>query len=48
MANKKSKNQKQVKPSENPSQGRTRALQIFFAVFCILIVLSMVLAAVSK
>jgi hypothetical protein len=48
MANKKSKSQKQVKPGENPGKKRIRMLEIFFAVFCVLIILSMILAAIAQ
>ena len=44
MANKKSKNIKQAKPSENQEKKRTRMLQIFIVVFSILLILSMVLS----
>ncbi len=40
-----SKNKKQTKTTENGSQ---RTAQIFFAVFAIILILSMVLSAVSK
>jgi hypothetical protein len=44
MANKKSKNVKPIKSSENQKKARTRMLQIIFAVFSIILILSMVLA----
>ena len=43
MANKKSKN-KPLRSSENQEKKRTRMLQIFIAVFSILLILSMVLS----
>jgi hypothetical protein len=45
MAGKNSKTKNQKKSPENRSQ---RSAQIFFAVFAIILILSMVLAAVSK
>jgi hypothetical protein len=48
MANKKSRIGKPNKTGELQHQRRTRILQILFAAFCLLVVLSMVLAAVSK
>jgi hypothetical protein len=44
MANKKSKNIKPVKSSENQKKNRNRMLQIFIIVFSILLILSMVLS----
>jgi hypothetical protein len=44
MANKKSKNIKQSKVSENQAQRRNRLLQIFLIVFSILLILSMLLS----
>lgn len=44
MANKKSKNIKPVKSSENQEKKRNRMLQIFIIVFSILLILSMVLS----
>jgi len=43
MANKKS-SKKQPKPADNPDAKRTRILQIAFAVFSILLILSMILS----
>jgi len=48
MASKKSKNIKPNKTAEIQSKRRTRFLQIAFTVFCFMVVLSMVLAAISK
>ena len=48
MASKKSKNIKQNNTAELQGKRRTRILQIIFATMCIMVVLSMVLAAVSK
>jgi len=48
MANKKSKN-KQLKENENRELARrTRTYQIIFAIFSIILILSMVLALASK
>jgi hypothetical protein len=44
MANKKSKNVKPVRSNENQAKRRVRMLQIFFVVFSILLILSMVLS----
>ena len=44
MANKKSKNVKPMKASENQAKTRVRMLQIIFVVFSILLILSMVLS----
>jgi len=44
MANKKSKNTKMAKTSENQDKRRIRMGQIFFVVFSILLILSMVLS----
>ena len=49
MAKKKSKNKNQNKPVESRStSGATRAMQVIFIVFSIIIVLSMVLAATAS
>ena len=48
MASKKAKNSRQNRSDELQAKRRTRMLQIVFAAFCIMIVLSMVLSAVSK
>jgi|KBSSwiStaDraftv2_1062776.scaffolds.fasta_scaffold85232_2 hypothetical protein len=48
MANKKSKSNKPVKSSENQDKRRTRILQIFFAIFCVMLILSMVLSLTVK
>jgi hypothetical protein len=48
MAGKKTKNSKQTNTEELQGKRRTRMLQIIFATMCIMVVLSMVLAAVSK
>jgi hypothetical protein len=48
MAGKKSKNIKQNNTEEIQGKRRTRILQIAFATMCIMVVLSMVLAAVTK
>ncbi len=48
MAAKNSKNKKQIKPAETKTPNQNRAAQIFFAVFAIILILSMVLSAVSK
>lgn len=45
MAGKISKNKKQTQTAQSGSQ---RAAQIFFAIFAIILILSMVLAAVAK
>jgi hypothetical protein len=45
MATKTSKNRKQPKPVENTSN---RAAQIMFALFAIILILSMVLSAVTN
>ena len=44
MANKKTKNIKPAKLSENQDKKRTRMLRIFIVVFSILLILSMVLS----
>jgi len=44
MADKKSKNKKQVGSSENQQKRRIKTLQILFAVFSIILILSMVLS----
>ncbi|HEX2994512.1 MAG TPA: hypothetical protein VHP14_06800 [Anaerolineales bacterium] len=44
MANKKSKPQKQIKSDEKPDNRRIRILQILFAIFSIMLILSMVLS----
>jgi hypothetical protein len=48
MANKKSKSNKQTKSSENQDKRRIRLLQIFFALFCVVLILSMVLSLTAK
>ena len=48
MASKKPKSSRQNRTEELQAKRRTRMLQIIFAAFCIMIVLSMVLSAVSK
>jgi len=49
MAKKKSKNKNQAKPAERKmTSSSTRAMQILFIVFSIMIVLSMVLAATAS
>jgi len=45
MAGKNSKNKKLTKPVES---GSNRSAQILFAIFAIILILSMVLSAVSK
>ena len=44
MANKKSRNIKPTKPSDNQEKKRTRMLQVFFIIFSVLLILSMVLS----
>ncbi|HMB24979.1 MAG: hypothetical protein ACM33V_10370 [Chloroflexota bacterium] len=44
MANKKSPPQKQIKSDEKPDKRRIRILQIMFAMFSIMLILSMVLS----
>ena len=44
MANKKSRTLKPIKPGDNQQKKRTRMLQVFFLVFSILLILSMVLS----
>jgi hypothetical protein len=44
MANKKSVNKRPVKSAEAQAKRRMRMLQIFFAVFSILLILSMLLS----
>jgi len=44
MANKKSKNIRQSKTSEDQAQRGTRLLRIFLVVFSILLILSMILS----
>jgi predicted nucleic acid-binding Zn ribbon protein len=48
MANKKSKKTGTPRTIESQDKRRTRMLQIVFAVFCLMLILSMVLALVSK
>jgi len=48
MAGKKSRNNNQNKSYEAQRRKRMRTLQLFLAAFSILLILSMVLAAVSK
>lgn len=48
MANKKSKNTKPNKSAEYQDKRRTRILQIFFAMFCVILILSMVLSLTAK
>jgi hypothetical protein len=48
MANRKSKNIKQDKSSEIQAKRRMRMLQIFIAVFSILLILSLLLSSMSS
>ena len=50
MAGKSSKNKKQVKTTtaERTTKRKIKAAQIFFALFAIILILSMVLSAVAK
>jgi len=48
MANKKSKNKKQVKSIESPDKKRARTLQIVFMAFSVILILSMMLSLASK
>jgi len=48
MANKRSKNNKPIRSNENQEKKRIRMLQIFFAVFSILLILSMILSLTTS
>jgi len=48
MSGKKSKNNKPNRNAEMQGKRRTKILQITFAIFCFMLVLSMILSAVSK
>ncbi|MCX6058077.1 MAG: hypothetical protein NTW69_08005 [Chloroflexi bacterium] len=48
MTGKISKTKKQTKPAENTASRPNRSAQIMFAIFAIILILSMVLSAVSK
>jgi hypothetical protein len=48
MAGKNSKNKKTIKPAEKKTVNQNRSAQILFAIFAVILILSMVLSAVSN
>jgi len=48
MAGKNSKNKKPIKPAEKNPVNQNRSAQILFAIFAVILILSMVLSAVTS
>ena len=47
MAGKNSKNKKQIKTTENKTVNQNKSAQILFAIFAVILILSMVLSATA-
>jgi len=48
MAGKNSKNKKPIRPAEKKMVNQNRSAQILFAIFAVILILSMVLSAVTS